>query len=194
MGSGSRQAGPTPSSSAHLRGGLMSPAAVLKERAAGSFRRKPITAIQNTPSRPVVLIATIDPEIQDSLAQLLEHSAINAIWVGSVEDVKTVIARENIAACLCGFWLQDGTYREVIRHLRRERVEIPAIIVSSPTCPQEFRDYLAAMNLGALHFLCYPHQRSDFEKILAPAIAAHGRTAPARTAVDNLELRERGAA
>ena len=172
----------------------MSPTAVLKERASGSFRRKSITAIQRTPGRPTVLIATIDPEIQESLAQLLERTSINAIWVGSVEDVKTVIAKENVAACLCGFWLQDGTYREVIRHIRRERMEIPAVIVSSPTCPQEFRDYLAAMNLGALHFLCYPYQRSDFDKILAPAMAAHARTVPSRNSGDDLDLRERGAA
>lgn len=166
----------------------MSPAATLKERVAGSFRRKAITAIQHSSGRPTVLIATIDPEIQESLAQLLEHSSINAIWVGSVEDVKTVLARENVAACLCGFWLQDGTYREVIRHLRRERVDVPAIIVSSPTCPQEFRDYLAAMNLGSLHFLCYPYKRADFEKILAPGLT------PASSSVNDFDLRERGAA
>lgn len=166
----------------------MSPAAALKERAAGSYKRRAITAIQHTPGRPTVLIATIDPEIQEALTQLLECSSINAIWVGSVEDVKTVIARENVAACLCGFWLQDGTYREVIRHLRRERMDIPAIIVSSPTCPQEFRDYLAAMNLESLHFLCYPYERADFEKILSPAVT------PASSSVNDLDLRERGAA
>lgn len=172
----------------------MSPAAASKERATGSFKRKSVTAIQRTPGRPTVLIATIDPEIQEALAQLLERSSINAIWVGSVMDVKTVIAQENVAACFCGFWLQDGTYREVIRHLRRERMDIPAVIVSSPACPQEFPDYLAAMNLEALHFLCYPYQRSDFEKILAPAIAAHARTAPSSSSVADLEFRERGAA
>lgn len=166
----------------------MSPAAALKERATGSFKRRAITAIQHTPGRPTVLIATIDPEIQEALTQLLERSSINAIWVGSVEDVKTVIARENVAACLCGFWLQDGTYREVIRHLRRERMDTPAIIVSSPTCPQEFRDYLAVMNLESLHFLCYPYERADFEKILAPAVKS------ASSSANDLDLRERGAA
>lgn len=172
----------------------MSPAAVLKERASGHFTRKSITSIKRTPGRPTVLIATIDPEIQESLAQLLERSSINAIWVGSVEDVKSVMAREDIAACLCGFWLQDGTYREVIRHTRRGRMDIPTIIVSGSTCPEEFRDYLAAMNLGSLHFLCYPHQRADFERILASAVAGEVPPTSARTDVDDFDVRERGAA
>lgn len=49
-------------------------------------------------------------------------------------------------------------------------MDIPAIIVSAPTCPQEFRDYLAAMNLGALDVLSYPYEQSDFERMLEFAI------------------------
>ena len=141
-----------------------------------------------------MLIATIDTEIREALADLLEVASVNAIWVRSVEDVKTLVAREGIAACLCGFWLQDGTYREVIRHLRRERLDIPAIIVSAPSCPQEYRDYLAAMNLGALDFLSYPYQKSEFERMLESAIAAHSRSARQEDPENNFDFRERGAA
>lgn len=141
-----------------------------------------------------MLIATIDVEIREALVELLEIASINAIWVASVEEVKTLVARERIAACLCGFWLQDGTYREVVRHLRRERMDIPAIIVSAPACPQEFRDNLAAMNLGALDFLSYPYQKSDFERILQSAIAAHSHSTRKQDSENDLDFRERGAA
>jgi DNA-binding NtrC family response regulator len=140
------------------------------------------------------LIATVDPEIQEGLADLLQIASINAIWVSSVGDVKTLVARERIAACLCGFWLQDGTYREVIRHLRRQRMDIPAIIVSGPACPHEYRDYLAAMNLGALDFLCYPYQKFDFERMLESAIAAHSRSMHQESSETDHDFRERGAA
>ncbi|MGA7794226.1 MAG: hypothetical protein WCA19_14415 [Candidatus Acidiferrales bacterium] len=150
--------------------------------------------IKRTPGRPTVLIATIDTEIREALADLLEMASINAIWVGSVEDVKTIVARERIAACLCGFWLQDGTYREVIRHLRRERLDIPAIIVSAPSCPQEYRDYLAAMNLGTLEFLCYPYQKAEFERVLESAISVHSRSARQQDRENDFDYRERGAA
>ena len=172
----------------------MNLAVVLRERVESYFTRKTVKSIKRTPGRPTVLIATIDTEIREALADLLEIASLNAIWVGSVEDVKTIVARERIAACLCGFWLQDGTYREVIRHLRRERLDIPAIIVSAPSCPQEFRDYLAAMNLGTLEFLCYPYQESEFERMLESAIAAHSRSTHRRDSENEFDFRERGAA
>ena len=148
----------------------MNPAVVLRERVESNFMRKSVTSIHRTPGRPTVLIATIDTEIREALADLLEIASLNAIWVGSVEDVKTLVARGGIAACLCGFWLQDGTYREVIRHLRRERMDIPAIIVSAPSCPQEYRDYLAALNISAFDFICHPYKKSDIERILNSAV------------------------
>jgi DNA-binding NtrC family response regulator len=172
----------------------MNPAVALRERVEKIFRRKFETSIHRTPGRPTVLIATIDPEIRESLARLLEVASINAIWVGSVEDVKAVVAKGGIVACLCGFWLQDGTYREVIRHLRRERIDVPAIIVSAPATPHEYRDYLAAMNLGTLDFLCYPYQKSDFEKMLVSAIAAHSPSNVQQSPESNFDFRERGAA
>src|SRR6202051_3890275 len=172
----------------------MDPALVLKGQVANNFTRKSATNIRPTPNRPTVLIATVDPEIQDGLAGLLEAASINAIWVGSVEDLKIIVAKERIIACLCGFWLQDGTYREVIRHLRRERMDIPAIIVSAPACPQEYRDYLAAMNLGALDFLSYPYQQSDFERMLKSALIAHSHSIRQEGSENDHDFRERGAA
>jgi DNA-binding NtrC family response regulator len=176
------------------KGGQMNPAVALRERVERIFRRKIEASIDRNPGRPTVLIATVDPEIRESLAGLLEVAPINAIWVRSVEDVKAVIAKERIAACLCGFWLQDGTYREVIRHLRRERIDIPAIIVSAPATPHEYRDYLAAMNLGTLDVLCYPYQKSDFERMLVSAIAAHSPSDGRQSPENNFDFRERGAA
>ena len=172
----------------------MNPAVVLRERVESNFMRKSVTTIHRNPGRPTVLIATIDTEIREALADLLEIASLNAIWVGSVEDVKTLVARGGIAACLCGFWLQDGTYREVIRHLRRERMDIPAIIVSAPSCPQEYRDYLAAMNLGALDLLSYPYKRSDFERMLESAIAAHSCSTSQEDPESDFGFGERGAA
>jgi DNA-binding NtrC family response regulator len=172
----------------------MNPAIVFRGPVETDFLKKSVTNIHRTPGRPTVLIATIDTEIREALADLLETASINAIWVGSVGGVKTLVARERIAACLCGFWLQDGTYREVIRHLRRERTDVPAIIVSAPACPQEYRDYLAAMNLGALDFLCYPYQQSDFERMLESAIGADSPSIAQQSPEIDVDFRERGAA
>jgi DNA-binding NtrC family response regulator len=172
----------------------MNPAIVLGERIEPRFDGESTTGIRGTPARPAVLIATIDPEIREGLSGLVEAACINAIWVSSVKDVKTLVAGERIVACLCGFWLQDGTYREVIRHLRRERIDIPAIIVSAPACPPEYRDYLAAMNLGALDFLCYPYKQSDFDRMLESAKEARTRSKRQQVPEKDSDFLERGAA
>jgi DNA-binding NtrC family response regulator len=153
-----------------LGGFHMNPVLVLNERIENNSTHKATQASAKSLDSQTILIATIDPDIRTALSELLDGAGINGIWVSSVKDVKAFIARQRISACFCGFWLQDGTYREIIQHLRRERMDIPAIIVSAPTCPQEFRDYLAAVNLGALDVLSYPYEQSDFERMLEFAI------------------------
>jgi DNA-binding NtrC family response regulator len=172
----------------------MTPTAILRERFGRTRIQKSVAAIRRPSGNPTVLVATVDLEIRDGLSQLLEATRVNAIWVHSVEDVKALVSREKIAACLCGFWLQDGTYREVIRHLRRERSDIPAIIVSAPTCPHEYGEYLAAMNIGALDFLRYPYQQAEFERMLESAMNGELDFSRRRTIEEDRKYLERGAA
>ena len=154
----------------------MNPAVALKERVETMLSKRSDVDVEHTTGRPTVLIATVDAEIRSGLTELFESFSLNTIWSRGVEAAKNTLANERIAACLCGFWLQDGTYRELVRHIRRERVEIPVIIVSGPACPDEYRDYLAAMNIGALDFLCHPYRKIDLERMLRSAMGAHTRS------------------
>jgi hypothetical protein len=120
-----------------------------------------------------VLVATNDPEIRENIAGLLQLFPLKTVWAEGLAGVKSVLARESVTACLCGFWLVDGTYRDVVRHLKLQRAEIPAIIVCAPSCPHEYRDYLSALNIRAFDFICHPYRKSDIERILRSAIAAH---------------------
>jgi DNA-binding NtrC family response regulator len=151
----------------------MNPAINLKASFEGIPARKSANDSCRSSAHPTVLIATIDPQIQSGLNGILEATAVNAIWVNSVESVKLVIRKEKIAACFCGFWLLDGTYREVIRYLRRGQIELPAVLLSPPAYPHDYGQYLAAMNLGGLDFLCYPYQRLEFEKLIDSALNIH---------------------
>jgi DNA-binding NtrC family response regulator len=130
--------------------------------------------IQNS-QLPVVLLATVDPEIRSSIVELLETFPIQIRQVRAVDEVRMAIARENVLACFCGFWLTDGTYREVVRYLRRQPREIPAIIVCAPACPHEYGDYLAALNIRAFDFICHPYKRTYLERILDSAISVLAR-------------------
>jgi DNA-binding NtrC family response regulator len=117
-----------------------------------------------------VLIATNDLEIHGNMSQLLAPFSVKTVWSRCLEEVKSVLAREKVSVCFCGFWLLDGTYRDVVRHLRLRRAEIPAVIVCAPSCPHDYRDYLAALNISAFDFICHPYQKSDIERILNSAV------------------------
>ncbi|HEV2223760.1 MAG TPA: hypothetical protein VGR84_12235 [Candidatus Acidoferrales bacterium] len=127
------------------------------------------------PEAPTILVASSDFQVADGLARLLEPYPINTVWVKGVADARIWVGTERIAACLCGFWLKDGTCREFVKQTKRESSEIPVIIVSSPACENEYREYLAAMNTGAFDFLCYPYRRLELERMLRLAIARRAR-------------------
>jgi DNA-binding NtrC family response regulator len=130
---------------------------------------------QEIPDAPTVLVAAIDWQVRSGLAAVLPSFAINFEWVtGAAEAIKVLAAKE-ISACLCGFWLEDGTFKDLARQIRRLQTRIPVIAVSAAACRNEYRDYLAAMNIGAFDFLCHPYQKSDLDRMLRQAITAHAR-------------------
>jgi DNA-binding NtrC family response regulator len=131
------------------------------------------------PGRPNILLATIDPQIRQGMGELLKGYRANTIWSTGIEEVRSSLAEQDVLACFCGFWLVDGTFRDVVRLLKHHRAEIPMIVVCSPECPQEYRDYLAALNIRAFDFICHPYRPSELERILDSAAAL--RSAPLRS-------------
>src|SRR6202046_5611061 len=154
----------------------MNPAITNEETAA----RKQLEVSELSGPKATVLVATNDLEIREHLAEVLQLFPLRTIWAKGLEEVKSVLLRESVTACLCGFWLVDGTYRDVVRHLKQQPVEVPGIIVCAPSCPHEYRDYLAALNIRAFDFICHPYRKSDIERTLRSAIDAHNGSARSR--------------
>ncbi|MGC2015683.1 MAG: response regulator, partial [Candidatus Acidiferrales bacterium] len=124
---------------------------------------------QEIPDAPMVLVAALDWQVRSGLSAVLTSFAINTEWVSSVAEATRVLDAKDVSACLCGYWLEDGTFKDLARHIRRSTAKIPVIAVSAPACRNEYRDYLAAMNIGAFEFLCHPYQKSDLERVLRQA-------------------------
>jgi DNA-binding NtrC family response regulator len=141
---------------------------------AGKFET-PSRSAHEIPDAPTVLVAALDWQVRSGLSAVLTTFTINTEWVSSVAEATKVLDAKEISACLCGHWLEDGTFKDLARHIRRSTAGIPVIAVSAPACRNEYRDYLAAMNIGAFEFLCYPYQRRDLERILRQAITEHTR-------------------
>jgi DNA-binding NtrC family response regulator len=127
------------------------------------------------PDAPTVLIAALDWQVRSGLSAALKTFAIHTEWVSSVSEATRVLAAKDVSACLCGYWLEDGTFKDLARHIRRSTAKIPMIAVSAPSCRNEYRDYLAAMNIGAFEFLCHPYQKTDLDRVLRQAVTAHAR-------------------
>jgi DNA-binding NtrC family response regulator len=159
------------------------PATVLPRESAAQFKQPT--------EQPVVLVATTDPVISDSMHNLLQMFTLRTLWAKGVGEVRALLAKENFSACFCGFWLVDGTYRDVVRLLKRQPVEVPAIIVCEPACPNEYRDYLAALNIRAFDFICHPYRKTDLERILQATLSERAMAARLRgSLVDTVNVLE----
>jgi DNA-binding NtrC family response regulator len=137
-------------------------------------RYEAVEMVESSVAQLTILVATAEPAISASMRDLLEAYPLRTIWARGVNEVRSALSKETVDACFCGFWLIDGTYRDVVRHLKGQPTEIPAIVVCAPSCPQEYRDYLAALNLRAFDFLCHPYRRMDLERILRATISKRG--------------------
>jgi DNA-binding NtrC family response regulator len=131
------------------------------------------------PGRPTILLATVDPLIRQGMGDLLEAYKVNTRCATGIEEVRFALTEQDVLACFCGFWLIDGTYRDVVRLLKHHRAEIPMIILCPPECPQEYRDYLAALNIRACDYICHPYRPGDLERILDSVAVL--RNTPSRT-------------
>ena len=118
-----------------------------------------------------VLLATTDSEIRHSIGDLLHGYKIKTLLATGLSEIKSALTKNDISACFCGFWLIDGTYRDVVRYLHLQRAEIPVIVVCARNCSKEFGDYLKGLNIRACDFISYPYQEIDMERIFQSTMA-----------------------
>jgi DNA-binding NtrC family response regulator len=116
--------------------------------------------------RCTILVATIDVQLRNSVSELLENYGVSVLWARGMEEIKANLVRQNISACFCGFWLVDGTYRDVLRAVRRQRAELPLVVVCPPACSQDHYESLAALKIRAFDFIRHPYQQQDLERVL----------------------------
>jgi len=97
-----------------------------------------------------VLIVEDDQGLRDTLLSLLES------WgVAHVQAVDGLSAAKALPACdwdlvISDHRLGDGTGREVIAHLRRRQPDLPALLLTGDTAPEQLAD-LARCGLPVLH-------------------------------------------
>jgi DNA-binding NtrC family response regulator len=163
----------------------------LTNKFSGILHRDSEQQLQPVGALPTVLVATVDPGISNGMGDLMQMYPLRTLWAKGVGEVRALLAKENVAACFCGFWLIDGTYRDVVRLLKGRPMEIPAIIVCEPACPNEYRDYLASLQIRAFDFICHPYRKTDLERILHATLSERAHAARLRgSMVDTVSVLE----
>jgi DNA-binding NtrC family response regulator len=117
-----------------------------------------------------VLVGTAESHVSESLRNLLKQHEVKVLWARSVGEVKVALDDEDVAAFFCGFWLLDGTYRDVMSLLKQKRSSLPFVIVSGPNQPEGYMDNFASLNKRIFDFISHPYRREDFERILKSAL------------------------
>lgn len=133
----------------------------------------PSEAITELRRTPAVVIASADPELRDELAETLLGTRLTVVLVNGVEALALVMESEDVVACLCGFLLADGNFRDVMIQTKEQAVEIPVILASAPASPSELKDVLDCLIAGAFDYVCHPFHRNEVQRIVWSAIQAH---------------------
>src|SRR5580698_5999750 len=102
-------------------------------------RAQSLESIKRVPGGKV-LVGSAELQVSDGLKNLLKQHEIDVLWARSVGEVKIALNDEDVAAFFCGFWLLDGTYRDVMSLLKQKRSNLPFVIVSGPNQPQGYMD------------------------------------------------------
>lgn len=117
-----------------------------------------------------VAVVAADPEIRVAMAELLRKCFLQAIPASGFTELKSVCSGVALAACLCGFDLADGTFREIVEYFEGQPVPIPVIMVSPRPGGESPSQVLDSVRAGALATICYPYRLSDVQIMLWFAI------------------------
>jgi len=113
-----------------------------------------------------VAVVTSDVAIQASMVELLQECSLKPEVVSGISELKSICEGQPPIACLCGYELTDGSYRDVVEWLDAQPVQVPVIMVSPPSVgkmPDYFTD---SVKVGALATICYPYRLNDIQIVL----------------------------
>ena len=123
---------------------------------------------------PVALLVAVESSVHKTIVEMLSARGIKCICAGSIAEMKFICSRCNISICISGLWLVDGTFRDVVCHLRRQSSLVPVVMVCGADSPLEYRDFLRALDIQSFISVCSPFQKNDLERALESATGRLG--------------------
>jgi DNA-binding NtrC family response regulator len=137
----------------------------------------PSARVKWSPPAPSVVIVSTDSDLRDDLADLLLGNSLTIVLMSGPEELRIVLETEMVVACLCGFQLSDGKFRDVVSLTKGQPVEVPVILVSAAESPSDRKDILDCLIAGAFDFISPPYRKTEVQRVVWSAVQAHSELA-----------------
>ena len=89
------------------------------------------------------------------------------ISCAALQQAEEVLARQTVALVFCDESLSDGSFRELLDGVKREKTS-PKVVVAIRT--GDWKEYLEAMQLGAFDAIRCPLRETEIENVVARAM------------------------
>jgi DNA-binding NtrC family response regulator len=114
-----------------------------------------------------VLVIDDDPGLPEVLELLLSREGYDALHAGTVKDGLDRVAAAVPDVVITDLKLPDGTGLDVIRHVHRERPELPLILITSYS---SLDSAIGALRAGAVDYLIKPFENEDLLRAVQRAV------------------------
>jgi DNA-binding NtrC family response regulator len=114
-----------------------------------------------------VLVIDDDPGLPEVLELLLSREGYDALHAGTVKDGLDRVAAAVPDVVITDLKLPDGTGLDVIRHVHRERPEVPLILITSYS---SLDSAIGALRAGAVDYLIKPFENEDLLRAVQRAV------------------------
>ena len=118
-------------------------------------------------SRPSVLVIDDDPGLAEVIELLLSREGYEPLHAGTVRDGLARVAGAAPDVVLTDLKLPDGTGLDVIRQVRKERPELPLILITSYS---SMESAIGALRAGAIDYLIKPFENEDLLRAVQRAV------------------------
>src|SRR5450631_504429 len=116
-----------------------------------------------------VLIASSDTKNRNAIRAVLAEAGINTICASTVKETQEALASTPVSIVICDRELPDGSFKDLLHLAKKERPEVLVVVTS---CTADWKESVAAKQLGVFEVIPSPCQRSNVEWVVITALRA----------------------
>jgi len=119
-----------------------------------------------------VLVVCEEQETRDQIARAIVKHNLRPVCCFSLQDARSLLARENFSVVFCSDLLPDGDLRDVRRVASRTGRSAPLVILSRRA---DWDAYLETLRAGAFDSIACPPDSAETERVLQSALLEASR-------------------